>query len=116
MSLYKVTLSFAQLADAQLDEFTENIISSMTGNTNYPTPAVALADLQTQLDAFTATLAAAAQGGLQATAAKNNAREQLLVFLRRQAYYVQGQADNNLAVLLSSGFPAGSTNKASSPL
>src|SRR5438093_12585542 len=113
---YRVSLSFARLSDAELDDFTQNVITSMTGNTNYPTPVVSVTDLQTQLDSFRDALAAAAQGGAQATAAKNNAREQLLVFMRREAFYVQGIAANDLAILLSSGFNAGSTNRAQSAL
>src|SRR5947209_19998937 len=104
MANYRVSLSFAQLSDAKLDEFTENVVSSMTGNTNYPTPPVAVADISAASGVCAAALAGAAQGGPMATALKYNAREKVLVLLLRQDAYVQGIAANDLAHMPSSGF------------
>src|SRR5581483_186157 len=112
----RVSLAFAQLPDAELAAFAENIIDSLTGNPTYPTPAVSIANLTTVLTAFTDALAAAAQGGPMQTAAKNAARETLLSQLRLEANYVQGIAGDNLAELLSSGFQSINTNRAQSPL
>ena len=61
-------------------------------------------------------MAAQAQGGTAATAAKNAAREVLIGLLRQLANYVQGACDNDLTKLLSSGFHAASTNRSQSPL
>jgi hypothetical protein len=46
-----------------------------------------------------------------ATAAKNDAREALLLALRKDANYVEINADNDLAKLLTSGYEAASTNR-----
>lgn len=43
--------------------------------------------------AFEDAIAAAAQGGMTATAAKNNAREALIEALRKNAYYVEINAN-----------------------
>ena len=90
-----VSLSLAQLPDAELGDFTLSVSTRITGN---------------------AAIAAAAGGGIQATATKNSAREALIVQLRQVANYVQGAANNDLPTLLSSGFDATSTNTSQSPL
>jgi hypothetical protein len=116
MSNYRVNLGFAEYPDASLDEFTSNIITSLTGNAGFPTPPVALADLGALQTAFENALAAAAQGGTQLTAVKNAAREALATALRKTAAYVQTIAGQDVALLLSSGFLANSTSKTQTPL
>ena len=87
------------LSDSDLDEFAGNIVVSLTGNT-----------------AFHDALLAAAQGGTQLTAVKNEKREVLEDLLRQEGSYVQAIASHNLSTLLSSGFEANSTNRAPSAL
>jgi hypothetical protein len=111
MSNYRTSLGFARLSDAELDNFTENIIDSLTGNAGFPQPLVPLPALTAGLTAFRSAMSAAAQGGKQDTAAKNAARGVLENLLRSQAAYVQGVAGNDLSVLLSSGFEAVSNDK-----
>src|SRR5207302_144353 len=112
----KVSLRFAKLADTELDNFAQAVIDAMTGNATYPTPPVTIANLQTAKDDFTAKMAAAQTGGIADTAAKNNSRQALLGDLRRVATYVQMTCNDDPALLLSSGFQAQSTNRASTPL
>ena len=76
----------------------------MTGNAAFPSPPVALADLQAATDDYVTKCAAAVKGGQVDTAAKNNARVILVEMLRHLAGYVQIHCANDLAVLLSSGF------------
>ena len=116
MSIQHVSLSFTQLPDAALDEFTGQVIVGLTGNAAFPTPTVSLTDLGTAKTTFEDALTAMAQGGKQATATKDAAREALLNLLRQEANYVQGAANNDLATLLSSGFQAASNNRTQSPL
>jgi hypothetical protein len=116
MSIQHVSLSFAQLPDAALDEFTGQVIAGLTGNAAFPTPTVSLADLGTAKTAFEDALTAMTNGGKQATAAKDAAREALVNLLRQEANYVQGAANNDLAVLLSSGFQAASNNRTQTQL
>lgn len=116
MKTQHVSLAFAQLPDAELGDFTQNVITRITGNPAFPTPPVTVLVLTTSNDTFTAALAAAAGGGVQATAAKNAARDALLVQLRQVANYVQGAANNDLPTLLSSGFEATNGNTSQSQL
>lgn len=114
--ILKLSLGFAALPDMEVDNFAQGVIDAMTGNAAYPTPPVTMANLQTAKDNFTARIAAAQSGGPPDTAAKNNSRQTLLGLLRQLASYVQINCNNDMAVLLGSGFQAMSTNRASTPL
>lgn len=116
MPNYRTSQVFARLPDAELGNYTQNIITKLTGNASFPKPLVSVADLAKVLDTFTTALAAAAQGGKLATAAKNAAREDLLGALRQEAAYVQSLANDDLPMLLSSGFEAVNTNRTQIPL
>jgi hypothetical protein len=50
MLFERVALNFARLSDTKLDAFTDSVIAKMTGNASFPTPKVAMPDLQTALD------------------------------------------------------------------
>jgi hypothetical protein len=115
MPQYRVSLAFAQLPDDSLDEFAGAIIAGVTANAAFPTPPVTVAQLTTLKAAFAHALTERGQGPV-ATAAKNNAREALIDALRKDANYVETESNNNLAVLLSSGYQAASTNRAQAPL
>ena len=109
MPQYKVCLAFAELADIALDDFAVAIITGLTDNTSYPTPPVAVAQLATLKSTFEdATVAAATRRGRAATAAKNAARDALVLALRKNAAYVEVTCNNDLPTLLSSWFEAAS--------
>jgi hypothetical protein len=113
MNRYRVSLSFTNLPDADLDEFVSNIIVSLTGNTSFPTPPVSMLGLAAGQTAFHNALIAAGNGGKLLTGAKNEKRAVLEEMLRLNATYVQGLASQNVLMLQSSGFDANSTNRAS---
>src|SRR2546430_13080213 len=112
----KVSLAFAKIPDTELDNFAQGVITGMTGNAAYQSPPVDLPDVLAAKNQFTAKVAAAETGGPGATAAKNTGRQTLIGMLRQLAAYVQMSCNNDLSTLLSSGFQAQSTNRASTPL
>ena len=116
MAQLRVYLGFTNAPDHTIEETTGSILNNLYGNAAFPTPPVTQPILQTGIDDFTAAIAAQAQGGTAATAEKNNKRDALIALLRQLAGYVQENCGNNLATLLSSGFDAVSTNRASVPL
>lgn len=75
-----------------------------------------MVNLETARGDFEQKIAAAATGGPPDTAAKNDSRQTLLGLLRQQASYVQINSNNDMAILLSSGFQAMSTNRAQTQL
>ena len=92
-------------SDMALIKDTTTIITSMTDNPAYPTPAPTLAAVQTALNTFSNAVAAAADGGKTLTAAKNAARTALAMLVRELASYVHVACKGDIQKLLSSGFP-----------
>jgi hypothetical protein len=88
----------------------------MTGNPTFPTPTIPLPTVTTKQTTFRNAMAAAANGGTPLTAAKNKARQALLDALDANAMYVQSLARYDMAMLLSSGYQAASTNRAQTQL
>ena len=109
MPQYKVCLAFAELADVALDDFAVAIITGLTDNTSCPTPPVTVAELAMLKSAFEdAIVAAARHRGEAATAAKNAARDALVLALRKNAAYVEITCNNDLPTRLSSWFETAS--------
>jgi len=112
----KVSLSFGELSDTELDNFAQGVIDALTGNATYPTPPVTLAILQTAVHDYTAKLAVAPNGSKADRAAKDNSRFALESMLRKVAAYVQMMCNDDPALLLTSGFKMQSTSRTSAPL
>jgi hypothetical protein len=100
----RVSLGFARKIDTDLIAFTRNVVTLMTGNTNYPTPSPTLAIVTTSVDAFETAVHDALDGGKIVIATRNAARNQLLSLLRQLAPYVTGNCKADLVILLGSGF------------
>jgi hypothetical protein len=92
------------------------IITGLTNNPAFPAPTVDLKAVQDAVDGLNAALAAQPHGGTAATAEKNNKKEALIVLLRKLKHYVEDNCNNDLAVLLSSGFQAASSDRNRLPL
>lgn len=119
MPQLRVLLSFANAADHLVAERAEAVIGGLYASplwTPLPDTLPVEATVQTALDTFTSAMAKAESGGPADTAAKNNAREDLIEILRKLAGYVQDKHGNDLAKLLASGFEAASTNRVSTAL
>ena len=116
MPQLRVLLGFTNAPDHSIEETAQAVLGNLYGNATYPSPPVTHAALQAALTAFSTAIATAAQGGPADTADKNNKRAALIDLLRQLAGYVQANHGNDIAKLLSSGFQAVSTNRASSPL
>lgn len=109
----KVSLSFAKMKDGDLVVFVKEIINGITGNAAFPTPPVTMAALATARTDFADKIAAAGGGGKMNTAAKYSSRQSVLGDLRQLALYVQLNCNDDMPILLSSGFSAMSTDRAS---
>ena len=116
MPQLRVYLGFTNAPDHTVEETALAVLENLYTQPAFPNPPVAQVPLDSALGYFTTAIGDAAQGGTAATAAKNNARDAVVALLRQLAGYVQEKCDNNLATLLSSGFDAVSTNRASTPL
>jgi hypothetical protein len=105
--IVKPTVSFLNReTDSQLIFSVRVIISSLTGNADYPAPSPSLPVMQAAADDFQSAIAAAADGGKALTSQKNQKRKALVVLVRALACYVQATCNGDYTVLLRSGFPA----------
>lgn len=102
----RVSLGFSRKIDTDLIAFVRNIITLMTGSTQYPTPSPTLATITTSVNAFEVAVEEALDGGKIAIASRNAARVELLSLVRQLAAYVQGHCGDDLVNLLGSGFEA----------
>lgn len=116
MKNYRVSMTFTLLPDGPLDEFTTTSISCLSESTAFPNLPVSTAALGLLQNTFRNAITAAALGGKHATAVKSAARQDLLTALRKNAAYVQSVANQDRALLLSSGYDVASTNRAPAPL
>lgn len=107
----RVSLAFNRGGDHEVDEVAGAVLANLYNQAAFSAPPVVQADLQAGLDAFVAAVAAQAQGGTAATAAKRNRRDELVAMLEKLALYVQVVSDNDMATLLSSGFTAMRNNR-----
>ena len=90
---------------APFAEKVTTILEHLKINAHYPAPTPTLAVVQTAFDTYKVAAAEAVQGGRDNTAIRNSRRAELVAVLRQLASYVNGTANENLDVLLSSGFP-----------
>ena len=95
---------FSRQSAEQLVTMAGAVITGLTNNPAFPTPTVDLKAVQVAAEGLKEALSAQAHGGIAATAEKNNKREILITLLRKLKHYVEDNCNNDLAVLLSSGF------------
>lgn len=105
--LIKPSVSFVTTdSDPQLVTRTQTILTTTAENAAvYAAPNPTLPVIQAALNKFSAAIAAAADGGLALTTAKNTARAELVALLRNLASYVQVACNGSMENLLLSGFP-----------
>eukprot|EP00903_Cladosiphon_okamuranus_P004033 g4031.t1 len=83
---------------------------------DFPSPPVEKTVLDAASTALKDAKAAMVQGGTAATAERDIRKQELYDLLKKLAAYVTQESRNNLNILLSSGFEAVSTNRASEQL
>lgn len=102
----KLSYAFRKLPDNSLTALAVRVHTMLYAQSVYAGAPVTAADLQAIITAFSNAKTAQADGGKLATAEKNQRREELLDLLNKLAYFVQLACDNDLVVLLESGFDA----------
>lgn len=105
MKMQKISTSFGNYSDANLEQKAEYIHEQMTANAGYfPTPDPTLAALKDAIAAYSTALVAAAGLDRTLVALKNEKRQSLEVILAKLAMYVMNVALGNVAMLTASGF------------
>lgn len=104
--IIKVVLRLRDMNDEAFEVKAQSIIQNMTDNAKFPAPIPELDTLKTAFAAFQAALVKQQSGSKADTASKNAARVTLEQAYRALAYIVEVKSNNDLAVLLTSGYDA----------
>lgn len=107
----RVSLAFANLSDGDLGDFATKVHADLYSQSVFSGAPVTAADMQAAITAFSTAKVAQGNGGKQATAEKNQRREELIAMLEVLALYAQIASNNDLPTLLSSGFLATNPNR-----
>ena len=107
---------YSKMSDLNLFKFGTKTVEMLTGNPNLGKPPVAVADLTKKLTTFQDAMTAADGGDKFLTAEKDAAREEVTTALDKNASYVDMECNNDLTILLSSGYQPVSSNRARSVL
>jgi hypothetical protein len=102
----KVALNFTRLGDSDLLTTCYAVDTGMTGNDKFTNPVIEMPTFKTQIATLAAAIAAAQDGGRSVIAEKNKQRALTIKMLTKLARYVEEVANNDLAILTSSGFQA----------
>ena len=78
---------FTNVSDTDVLARGTNVLTKLAGNANFPTPPVDLATWKTALDAFSAAIAEALDGGKKAIAEKRKQRVVVIKMLRLLGRY-----------------------------
>jgi hypothetical protein len=103
---------FTNVSDADVIQRVTAVLTAMAGNSNFPNSPVDLAVLKTNLDAFVALVAQAADGSKKVIAQKNKQRATIVEMVRLLARYVEGASKGDMSTFQTSGFQPASTTKA----
>jgi len=108
-----ISRGFIKLKSVFLALFGQSVLTSMTNNTNFPTPFPPLSDLQTAINGLNDANAASQSGISGSGTAVNAAKRKLSRVLKAMAAYVEYVSDDDETVAITSGFnfkqPAHST-------
>ena len=112
MPSVRTSRKYTTLADTDLSKFLGGTISGFTDNPDLTDPPVPPAELTTLKTAFDAAIIKANKGGVLATALKDAKRAEVIAALDKNASYVDINCDEDISILLSSGYQPVSTNRA----
>lgn len=105
MALVRLKNGVEKQSDSRLLEYSNHVLTQMTGNPHFPTPSPELADVAAAITNFSNAVNQAANGDRMAVAIKNDRRNELVDLLHLLGYYVVFAAHGDRTIALSSGFP-----------
>src|SRR5579883_1025540 len=88
---------YTGMSDADVVQRGTQVVTGLTGNTNFTTLPVDLATLKANLDSLSALMAEAADGSKKIIAQKNKQREAVIKMLRLLGRYIEVTSDGDMA-------------------
>lgn len=116
LEIIKAILGYVGTSDSDLVSRLTAVHDGMFNNPAFPTPPGDMTTFKSAIDTFSASVAAALDGGKSVTALKNKRRGEVTLMLRQLASYVEVACKGDLATFTSSGFvPVSSVRAADQP-
>jgi hypothetical protein len=112
LDLIKAVVGFTGVPDADLVSRCNAVHDGMTNNPAYPNPPIDMPGFKAAIDAHTAAVAGALDGGTAAIVTRNKRRGDVIIMLHQLAHYVEVACKGDLNAFVSSGFVAVSTTRA----
>ncbi len=111
----KPSLKVATLSDADLILRLNAVHDGMTNNAAYSSPPVDMAGFKAAIDAYTASVAAALDGGKSAIVTRDKRRADVIIMYRLLGHYVEGACKNDMKTFVSSGFTTAPSGPPATP-
>ena len=114
----KASVGFKKLAAGDVLARANAVLDGVyTAKDDYANPPVDQATLKTQIDALSAGITAALDGGKKAIAAREHLKEVVIQSLRQLGHYVEANCKHDMPTFLKSGFqPISAIRTPSAPL
>src|SRR5215472_16739667 len=102
--LIRAVLSISQLLDADFLVRLYKVYEGLLNNAAFTTPTVDLPTFKAKIDAYSASVTAALDGGKAAIAARDSLRADVSVMYDQLGHYVEATCKNDMNAFVSSGF------------
>jgi len=112
MNILKPALGVTQMSDGDLLARLNAVHDGMLNNPAFPTPPIDMPGFKAAIDAYTAAVSAALEGGKPAKVARDKRRRDAVIMLRLLGHYVEGASKGDLNTFVSSGFVPAPARKA----
>jgi hypothetical protein len=110
----KASLSFKKASAGDVVARANAVLAGVfAAKDDYATPPIDPATLKTQIDALSASMAAALDGGKKAIAEREHQKELVIKSLRQLGRYAEENCRDDMTTFLKSGFHAASTTRTS---
>ena len=111
LPILKPVLGIAGMSDNDLLSRLNAVHDKMLNNPAYPSPPVDMPGFKAAIDAYTAAVAAALEGGKAATVERDKRRTDAIIMFRLLGHYVEAACKNDMTTFVSSGFLLSTTGQ-----
>jgi hypothetical protein len=115
LNIIKPAMGFVHMTEADLLFRLNAVHDGVLNNPAYPDPPIDMAGFKAAIDAYTAAIAAALDGGKSAIVAREKCRADAIIMLRILGHYVEVACKNDMVTFVSSGFVAAPTAQRTPP-
>src|SRR6476620_11712086 len=104
LNIVKAVLGFTGESDANLVSRLNAVHDGMSNNPAYLNPPIDMPGFKSAIDAYSAAVAAALDGGKSAITERDKRRADMIIMLRQLGHYVEVACKGDMSAFVSSGF------------